>query len=143
MCGVSRQGAWPTPGSRPESYAESRRPSWRHGIGSSEAGRSEGSTHSHQRLLGASHGLAPGEPTSKMQSEPSSRSNFPASFLHKYQVRLPPLFIPPHPLIPCPFVWCLWQICAFVLNLHPRNPSRRKLLTAIPSHPKEHRERIS
>jgi hypothetical protein len=38
-----------------------------------------------RRLL---NGLAPGEPASKLQSEPSSRSNFPAFFSHKYQVHL-------------------------------------------------------
>jgi hypothetical protein len=136
--GVSRQVVWPTPGSRSKSYGESRRPPWMRVIGSSEAGNSEGSTYSNQRLLGACFMDWPGKLASKMQSEPSSRSNFPAFFCINTSFASSPLLHLPTPRIPFLLARYLWQICASVLCLHPRNLSRKRWLTVILSHPHRH-----
>jgi hypothetical protein len=72
---------------------------WGHGIGSSEAGCSKGSTLSPAPLGRLFYGLAPEEPASKMQSEPSFLTEqFPSLFfLHKYQFASPPFYTSPSP----------------------------------------------
>jgi hypothetical protein len=77
----------------------------------------------------------------KIQSVPSSRSNFSDLFLHKYQVRLSAFSVSPSPYsLSIHAVLC--QICASVPRHHLRNPSRQKSLTAILSNLHQHIGRI-
>jgi hypothetical protein len=142
MCGVSRQGAWPTPGSRSQNHMlspDARH--WGHGIGSSEAGSPEGSTLSPAPLGRLFYGLAPVNLLQKCNPNlPQGAISQPLFCINTSSPLPPPT--PPHPLIPCPFVRCLWQSCASVLSLHPRNPSRKMLPTKMLSHSQQHHGRI-
>lgn len=98
MCGVSRQGAWPTPGSRSQNHMlspDARH--WGHGIGSSEAGSSKGSTLSPAPLGRLFYGLTPVSLLQKCNPNLLHGAISQPLFLHKYQVRLSPLLHLPIP----------------------------------------------
>jgi hypothetical protein len=142
MCGVSRQGAWPTPGSRSESYAEFRRPS----LGTRHRFLGDRQFQGINTLTSASWApllwIGPRCACFKNAIRTFLTGQCPSLFFCINTRFAPPLSTPPHPLIHCPVVQCSWQSCASVLNLHPQSPSRRKLLTITLSHSQQYRGRI-